>query len=187
MHLKDREMLELMKRAGCVFINYGIESMDNKCLKQMHKNLNTEMIIKGVENTIAAGISPGLNIIFGNIGENRSVIEKDVEFLLKYDDHAQLRTIRPVTPYPGTELYNLAIEKGLIKNIEDFYENKHTNSDLLTCNFTDMTDDEFYDCLYWANSVLLNNYIAHLKKKNNLILEKLYRNRESEFRGFRMV
>lgn len=184
---KDPEMLDLMKKAGCVFINYGIESMDDKCLKIMHKNLNIEMIIKGVENTIAAGISPGLNIIFGNIGENREIIKKDVEFLLKYDDHAQLRTIRPVTPYPGTELYNLAIEKGFIKNIEDFYENKHTNSDLLTCNFTDMTDDEFYDCLYWANSALLNNHIEHLKKKNNLILEKLYRNRESEFRGFRMV
>lgn len=65
---KDPEMLNLMKEAGCVFINYGIESMDNKCLKLMHKNLTTEMIVKGIENTIAAGICPGLNIIFDNLG-----------------------------------------------------------------------------------------------------------------------
>ncbi|WKY48564.1 radical SAM protein [Eubacteriaceae bacterium ES3] len=184
---KDKKMLVLMKEAGCVFINYGIESMDDKCLKLMHKNLTTEMIIKGIENTIEAGISPGLNIIFGNLGENRSVIEKDVEFLLKYDDHAQLRTIRPVTPYPGTDLYNLAIEKGLIKNIEDFYEVKHRNSDLLTCNFTDMTDEEFYECLYWANSVLLENYIDNLRERNRQILEDLYHKKNTDFRGFRMV
>jgi radical SAM superfamily enzyme YgiQ (UPF0313 family) len=184
---KDLEMLKLMKKAGCVFINYGIESMDDHCLKLMHKNLTTEMIIKGIENTIEAGISPGLNIIFGNLEENRAVIEKDVEFLLKYDDHAQLRTIRPVTPYPGTELYQIALEKGLIKNIEDFYENKHRNSDLLTCNFTDMTDEEFYECLYWANSVLLENYIKNIKEKNKKILDDLYIKKDSHFRGFRMV
>jgi len=106
---------------------------------------------------------------------------------LKYDDHSQLRTIRPVTPYPGTELYNLALEKGLINNIEDFYENKHRNSDLLTCNFTDMSDDEFYECLYWANGVLLENYVKHLTEKNREILKKLYHDHDSSFRGFRMV
>lgn len=184
---KDIDMLRLMKRAGCVFINYGIESLDNECLKRMHKSLNTDMIIKGIENTEEAGISPGLNIIFGNLGETRAVLEKDVDFLLKYDDQAQVRTIRPVTPYPGTELYEIALERGLIKDIEDFYENKHTNSDLLTCNFTEMTDDEFYDALYWANSKLLDHYLECMHKKNSLTLTKLYKERDSEFRGFRMV
>ena len=117
---KDEEMLRLMKRAGCVFINYGIESMDDEALKRMNKNLTTEMIIKGVENTINVSISPGLNIIFRNLGENRKSIENDVDFLLKYDDHAQLRTIRPVTPYLGTDLYRHAVEEGKIKDIENF-------------------------------------------------------------------
>ncbi len=184
---KDKEMLRLMRKAGCVFINYGIESMDNEALKRMNKNLTTEMIIKGVENTLEAGISPGLNIIFGNLGENRKSLENDVEFLLKYDDHAQLRTIRPVTPYPGTDLYNYAIEKGLIKDIEDFYENKHVNSDLLTCNFTDLTDDEYYDALYWANNVLLENYLRNARKANKDCLDKLYIQKDINFRGFRYV
>ena len=57
-----------------------------------------------------------------------------MDFLLKYDDFAEKRTIRPVTPYPGSPLYYDAIESGLLdKNnpAEDFYENKHLNSDLL--------------------------------------------------------
>ena len=67
---------------------------------------------------------------------------KGVEFLLKYDDGAQMRTIRPVTPYPGSPLYYYAIEKGLIKDCEDFYENKHLNSDLMAVNFTKLNDEE---------------------------------------------
>ncbi len=184
---KDKGMLELMKQAGCVFINYGIESMDNEALKRMNKNLTTDMIVRGVENTLDAGISPGLNIIFGNLGETRQSIENDVKFLLEYDDHAQLRTIRPVTPYPGTDLYHYAIERGLIKDIEDFYENKHVNSDLLTCNFTDLTDDEYYDALYWANNVLLENYLKNTRQANKTCLDKLYLEKDADFRGFRYV
>ncbi len=184
---KDIEMLRLMKKAGCVFINYGIESMDNAALKNMNKALTTEMIIKGIENTLEAEISPGLNIIFGNIGESRKSIENDVEFLLKYDDHCQLRTIRPVTPYPGSPLYYYAIEKGLLNGIEDFYENKHTNSDLMTCNFTDLSDEDYYEALHWANSVLLKNHLVAQEKANKEVLDKLYLDKDSNFRGFRMT
>ena len=184
---KDLEMLRLLKEAGCVFINYGIESMDDAALERMHKNLKTDMIIEGIENTLRVGISPGLNIIFGNLDEDMEVLKKDVEFLLKYDDGAQIRTIRPVTPYPGTELYKIAIERGLIKDIADFYENKHTNSDLLTCNFTSMSDEEFYKALDWANSTLLNAYLEKVKEKNRLCLYELYQEHNAEFRGFRPV
>jgi len=106
-------VLQLMKRAGCVFINYGIEAMDDNVLKKMHKALTTKQIIKGIEATLQSGISPGYNIIFGNIGDNKETLLDGVEFLLKYDDGTQMRTIRPVTPYPGSPLYYLAIEKGL--------------------------------------------------------------------------
>ena len=74
------------------------------------------------------GISPGLNFIFGNKGDNKETIKSTVDFMLKYDDFAQKRTIRPVTPYPGSPLYYDAIEMGLLDKdnpAEDFYERKH--------------------------------------------------------------
>jgi len=110
-------VLNLMKRAGCVFINYGIEALDDRILRNMNKCLTVEQIVKGIEATLKSGISPGFNIIFGNIGENTDTLRKGVEFLLKYDDGSQLRTIRPVTPYPGSELYYYAIKKGFLKEI----------------------------------------------------------------------
>ncbi len=181
------EVLKAMREAGCVLVCYGIESMDDNILKVMNKKLTTAQIIKGVENTLAAGISPGLNIIFGNIGETPEILQKGVDFLLKYDDHAQLRTIRPVTPYPGSELYYYAIEKGLLKDCADFYEKKHINSDLLSVNFTDLSDDEFHRVLFEANKTLLENYYRYQLELMTGIAEKLYLKSDASFRGFRQT
>lgn len=180
-----KDVLDLMRKAGCVFINYGIEAMDDQILINMNKALTTKQIIKGIEATMEANISPGFNIIFGNIGENRETLWKGVEFLLRYDDGAQMRTIRPVTPYPGSPLYYYAIEKGLLRDCEDFYENKHINSDLLAVNFTGMSDEAFHKNLYEANSVLLENYFNKLKAKYDMQMKKLYFELDAGFRGFR--
>lgn len=180
-----KNVLDLMKKAGCVFINYGIEAMDDQVLRNMDKALTTKQIVKGIEASLSAGISPGFNIIFGNIGDNKDTIMKGVQLLLKYDDGAQMRTIRPVTPYPGCGLYHHAIEKGLLKDCEDFYENKHTNSDLLSVNFTDMTDDECHNCLFEANSTLIDNYFKHRKESYREQMVELYFKKNANFRGFR--
>ncbi len=181
------EVLRAMKKAGCVFINYGIESVDDNMLKVMHKNLTVDQIVKGIEATLTEGISPGFNIIFGNIGETTEILQKGVDFLLKYDDHSQLRTIRPVTPYPGSDLYYYAIEKGRLKDCADFYENKHVNSDLLSVNFTDLSDDEFHRALFEANKTLLKNYYQHLSESMIRAAEKLYLQKDTSFRGFRQT
>jgi radical SAM superfamily enzyme YgiQ (UPF0313 family) len=181
------KVLKLMKEAGCVYVNYGIEAFDDQILKNMDKVLTTKQIESGIQATIDQGMAPGYNIIFGNIDETRETLMKGVDFLLKYDKEEEIRTIRPVTPYPGSPLYNLAIEKGLLEGIEDFYENKHKNSDLLTCNFTKLSDKEFYQALMDANELLLDNYQARVKKDTKQQLEDLYIKHDASFRGFRQT
>jgi len=82
-------------------------------------------------------------------------------------------------------LYYHAIEKGLIKDVEDFYENKHINSDLLAVNFTDMTDEEVHRALLEANKRLLTNYYDSQLRQMTLVAEDLYLNKNALFRGFR--
>jgi radical SAM superfamily enzyme YgiQ (UPF0313 family) len=191
------DVLKLMRESGCVFINYGIESYDDGALKRMNKGLTTKQITLGIEATLAEGISPGFNIIWGNLGEDEEILGKGVEFLLKYDDGAQRRTIRPVTPYPGSALYYEAIERGLlggmvgegaemkyVEPVEDFYENRHLNSDLLAVNFTGLTDDEFHKALLRANTRLLENYYDKQKAAAIEQAERLYAG-DTSFRGFR--
>jgi len=179
------EAIKIMKEAGCVYINYGIECFDNRILKNMNKQLTTNQITKGIEITLSGGISPGLNIIFGNIGENKETLEKSRDFILKYNDGVELRTIRPVTPYPGSPLYYYAIENGLLGGVEDFYENKHINSDLLAVNFTELTDEEFYEALTEANLMIVEQYYDEMKKKRLEEVKDLYQNKNVKFRGFR--
>ena len=183
----DKQILRLMKKTGCVFINYGIEAFDDLALKNMNKNLTIKQIVKGINATLEAGISPGFNIIFGNIGESKKTLLKGVEFLLKHDDGAELRTIRPVTPYPGSPLYYYAIENGLLAGVADFYENKHLNSDLLAVNFTDLTDQEFHESLMEANSVLIQNYQKKKLESMIAMTRNLYLNMDTGFRGYRQT
>lgn len=178
-------LLALMKRAGCVFINYGIEAFDDQILRNMNKALTTAQIVRGIEATLSAGISPGFNIIFGNIGESRETLRKGVDFLLKYDDGAQMRTIRPVTPYPGSPLYYNAIERGLIRDCEEFYTKKHLNSDLVSVNFTELSDEDLHAALFEANSLLLDNYFTRKRAATVEQARKLYIESDSSFRGFR--
>ena len=95
------EVLTIMKRAGCLFINYGIEAMDDEVLKNAQKGLTVDCIIKGIENTLNAGISPGYNIIFGNIGDSKKTLDRAVRFLLKYDDCKQMRAHSSSNPLSG--------------------------------------------------------------------------------------
>lgn len=180
-------LLKLMKQAGCEYVNYGIESLDQKRLNKMGKGLTIGRIYDGVRDTLKAGLSPGLNLIWGFPGETVNDLWAEVDFLKKFDPCDELRTIRPVTPYPGCRLYQEAIEKGLLEGPEDFYERKHMNSDLFTVNFMDIPDDEAHRNLYEANVVLSRNYLEKRQARMNTAAYDFYVEGKPGFRGWRAV
>src|SRR3989338_4490047 len=161
------EVIQLMKKTGCVYINYGIESLDQNVLNLMNKHQTVEEIIKGIEATLAAGINPGFNI------------------LLKYNTYSEMRTIKPVTPYPGSDLYYYAIKKGMLEGPEDFYERKHLNSDRLAVNFTELPEEEVYRLLFEANKILVEDHFRHLAQKGVEAHRRLYFESDYSFRGVR--
>jgi len=180
-------ILSLMKKAGAIYVNYGIESLNQSILNQMGKGLTLDRIQQGVEDTLWNSLSPGLNLLWGFPGDTETNLKKEVDFLLKYDPCDELRTIRPVTPYPGCRLFDEAVEKGLVKGAEDFYENLHTNSDLISVNFMDIPTEEAHRMLYEANLKLIANY---LKKRDRQIVKAagdLYFHGGKQFRGWRPV
>lgn len=187
LNFASREVIGTLKKAGCTFINYGIEALDDAVLEKMNKKLTVAQIIKGIENTIVEGLHPGLNIIWGNLGDNAETLRKGVDFIIKYTTFAQLRTIRPVTPYPGSPLYYYAIDQGLLEGPEDFYEKKHINSDLFSVNFTEHSDEECHRLLLEANKELIENYFQHQRKSYLEQLRKLYLEKDASFRGFRQT
>ena len=106
--------------------------------------------------------------------------------LKKYNDYGQIRVIRPVTPYPGSQLYDTAIKRGLLSGPEDFY-NKHKNVELLTVNFTDIPESEFYQLMFDANKEVICDYYDHLKEEAIRSFERVYFEGDTGFRGARHV
>ena len=179
--------LQIMKRAGCEYVNYGIEAIDNGVLKNIKKGLQVETIFFGVNNTLEAGLTPGLNLIWGSPGDDLDTLKRAEEFLLRYDTCRELRTIRPVTPYPGSRMYYDAINDGLLDGPEGFYERLHKNSDLLTINFTGLADDEFHAWLATTNRHLIRNYYNKKCWQAEESARALYSGENEDFRGFRGV
>jgi len=164
---QDKEILKILKDSGCQLLSLGLESLDQNVLNLMGKNTKVEENIIAVKNTIEAGIHPGLNFLWGDPGDSLESLDKIVKFLIQYDTLGQLRTVRPVTPYPGSPLYYKAIEEGKLAGPGDFFE-KFTNTDRMTVNFMSIPDNEVYAALLKANSILIKN---HFDKKEKLFNE----------------
>lgn len=111
----SREMLKLMKKAGCWQISYGVESGNEKILASIHKGITKKMVKKVVEATTEAGIQSLGFFILGLPGETRQTLEETIEFAKNLPLSAANFTI--ATPYPGTELWALAKKQGFLKDI----------------------------------------------------------------------
>ncbi|MBI4778851.1 B12-binding domain-containing radical SAM protein [Candidatus Falkowbacteria bacterium] len=187
----DEEIVEILKRCGCQFINIGFESSSDEVLKLMHKNTTVPQNIKALETVKnAGGIGMGLNFIWNNLGDNEETLRKNIELIKKYNTYYQCRTIRPVTPYPGSDLYYKLIEMGKLKGPEDFFA-RFKNSDLMLINLMDMPDEKAYELLLEANRELILDHYQHTRgdmaQAENIIgqLADLYSGKNIKFRGAR--
>jgi radical SAM superfamily enzyme YgiQ (UPF0313 family) len=181
------EILKLMKKCGCEYVNYGIESLNQTILNQMGKGLTLNQIHSGVQETLTANLSPGLNLLWGFPENTETDLWDEVEFLRKYSTNDELRTIRPVTAYPGCPLFEKGKKDGLVKDAEDFYENLHVNSDLISINFMDYPNEQAHKMLYEANNALIVNYYSKKLDISLASAKDLYIGNNTEFRGFRAI
>ena len=105
-----KDMLALMKKAGCWMIEYGIESGCQRIIDSMRKNITKEKIRDVIDATYEAGIVTKGNFIFGNPGEDHWSIVESIDFAcsikLNYAQHTFLQ------PLPGSELYETAGKYG---------------------------------------------------------------------------
>jgi len=111
--LVNPEMLEWMKKAGCQRIQYGVESGNARVLKVLKKGFTPDMAEKAIGWTKSAGISTYTDFMIGNPGETMEEIMETIEFARTIDPDYVHYSI--TTPYPRTELYRQALEKGVIE------------------------------------------------------------------------
>jgi radical SAM superfamily enzyme with C-terminal helix-hairpin-helix motif len=114
---------------------FGIESFDPEVIRK--NTLNTSPIIahKAIKIINKYGrergkngmpkFLPGLNLLFGLIGENKKTHKKNMDALTRILENNLLvrrLNVRQVTPYPGTKLFEEAKNKFLRKNRKYYWK-----------------------------------------------------------------
>ncbi len=100
----DEELLRLMKKSGCYYLSYGIESASNRILENVKKHETIETIEKSIELANKAGILTSGFIILGLPGETKETLSKTIGFLKKTKLFRV--TVVMLAVLPGTELWN---------------------------------------------------------------------------------
>lgn len=76
----DAELIALMKKSGCYYFAYGIESANPQILKNIKKNEELATITRSIKAARKAGISCQGFFIFGLPGETEETIEESIQY-----------------------------------------------------------------------------------------------------------
>lgn len=109
----DLPLLKLMHKAGCTRLRYGVESGDPQILKLMKKNIDLSSAQEVFGYTRKAGIETFAYFIIGYIHETARTIANTITFAKRLNPDLIMFTL--ATPYPKTNLDELAQKEGLIE------------------------------------------------------------------------
>ena len=164
----DKELLSLMRMAGCYRVFYGIESGDERVLRNIKKGTTLEQASFAVNTAKEVGLEVFGFFMIGLPGETTESMRKTLEFALALD--LDMAKIAVTVPLPATPLYNEWLEEGLIRPAEWSKFNLYTiPRDLfdhpdLTWDEIDKQYKKFYRAFYWRPSYLLKRLIQSARK-----------------------
>lgn len=97
------EILQLMKKAGCWEISFGLESGSNELLQKMDKAAKLETSEQAVKWTAEVGIRTKGLFMLGYPGENEKTIQQTKDFVSRIP--MTIMNLSKFTPYPGSPIY----------------------------------------------------------------------------------
>lgn len=105
------EMLELMKRAGCYNIGFGVESASPRILKKMGKPVDLDRCRRVFDRARRLGLKTQAFFVLGTPGEDHETpeeIEQTIKFALELNP--TLAFFNMYVPYPGTRDFNMLFQ-----------------------------------------------------------------------------
>jgi Fe-S oxidoreductase len=142
----DDHLLKELKSSGCRIMGLGLESGSQRILDLMHKKITTEEIVTGLRRLKDIGIIPITAFMVGQLSETKEDAEQSMQLLralVRYDKYF-VSNFTITTPFPGSELYDIAFEKGLLTTHMDFFKKYDPSRDMcgVSLNLSSMSDQE---------------------------------------------
>lgn len=109
----DRETLQLMKRAGCWLIAFGIESGSEELLQKMNKRLDKDEARQALRLLREERVKSSIYLLIGLPWETRETFRESVEFAKELDP--DFIEFFYVYPFLGTQLYEDAVSLGVLE------------------------------------------------------------------------
>ncbi len=102
----DLEYFKKLKRAGCRWLDVGLESGSNHVLKEMGKPFTTDMALEYFRKASLVGLTVTTSMIVGHPAETREYFNETLEFLKHASKYLKLGpSVSLCGVYPKTTLY----------------------------------------------------------------------------------
>ncbi|MBU2633760.1 MAG: B12-binding domain-containing radical SAM protein [Nanoarchaeota archaeon] len=115
-NLVSRDLLFLMKKAGCWSIHYGIESGSQRLLNLINKQITLKQSRDAIKWAKEASIETKAFFMLGLPTETIEDSLKTLEFTKELE--ADWIQVTITVPYPGTNLYEIAKKDGTLKSFK---------------------------------------------------------------------
>ena len=138
---KDENVVKDMKRGGCTATFVGIESGNNEILKKIKKTQTTDECVQAMKNLRKHGIESHAFIMVGFPDETEETFKQTMDFIPKLNPDGVIFSI--FTPYPGSDIYNECVDKGIIEGDFDLVLYNHQSP--LNCFTKNIPKERFYD------------------------------------------
>jgi radical SAM superfamily enzyme YgiQ (UPF0313 family) len=108
----SRELAKLMRLAGCMGINFGVDSGDEEILRRLKRNFTPDDILDTARSCQEAGITIMFDLLLGSPGETKESIIRTIE-LMRRAGPDRVGVAMGLRVYPGTELSHLVMQGNL--------------------------------------------------------------------------
>ncbi len=109
---RNPDLIPLIKKSGCWFMSFGIESGNQKIRDLIHKDLTEEQIRTATTAMAASGIYTRGLFMFGHPTETADSIQETISFAKSLPLNSAQFNLN--IPLPGTEQYTRAKEYGVL-------------------------------------------------------------------------
>lgn len=162
----NEKNIELLKKSNCKLINTGIESADNSILKSMGKGTTIDQIESALDVAYKMKMPVNGCFIFGDTNETRETAQTTLDWWRSNLKYGIL--IKMIKVFPGTGLYQVALEKGIISDPVEFLK-----QGCPPVNVSKMSDEELGELV---TQITLLPYEVGAKLQNVEIVSRSERN-----------